>query len=905
MPLSWNEIKKRAIGFSKSWEGVEREKAEAQTFWNEFFEVFGVNRRRVAVLEQEVKKLDNSKGYIDLFWPKVLLAEAKSKGKDLVKAKEQAISYLHGIPDDLLPKYILTSDFEKMALLDLESGNSHEFSVSKFHENIKLFSFIAGYTKTDFKPEDPVNIKAAELMGKFHDTLKDTGYSGHSLEVFLVRILFCLFADDTGIFEKGIFFDFIRNKTKEDGTDLGPQLAQLFQVLNTAEKLRFSNLDEDLLRFPYVNGLLFEENIPLASFDSQMRKSLIECSAFDWSKISPAVFGSLFQSVMNQEQRRNLGAHYTTESNILKLIRPLFLDELWKEFEKCKSNKNKLNEFHKKLATLKFLDPACGCGNFLVITYRELRLLELEILKIQLKSKTLLDVEYLSLLDVNQMYGIEIEEFPAKIAEVAMWLMDHQMNLKLSEELGQYYIRLPLKNKAKIINGNALQLSWKEIIPKSELSYILGNPPFVGKQMRTKEQTIEQGVVMQGVKGAGVLDFVACWYVKAAQYTQGTKIKVAFVSTNSITQGEQVGILWNEMFKKYGIKIHFAHRTFQWNSEAKGKAAVHVVIIGFGAFDVDEKYLFEYEHIKGEPHKIKVKNINSYLVEGADTIVLPRSKPINKIPEIFFGSMPNDSGNLLLDEEKRNEVLKIEPGLEKFIRPLISAYEYLNGEKRFCFWLLDANPTEINNSEILKNAINAVKEYRGKSNREATRKLANFPGLFGEIRQPNGSYVLIPKTSSENRLYIPASFFNNKHIASDSCLIVPNATNYHYGIIQSQMHMSWMRTVAGRLKSDYRYSNKLVYNNFPWPQNPTDQQTKTVKEKAQAVLDARKEFPDATLADLYNPLTMPQKLLKAHRELDIAVDKCYSTKPFKDDRERIEFLFNLYEELTTKSNDTK
>lgn len=900
MPLSWNEIKKRAIEFSKSWETAEREKAEAQTFWNEFFEVFGVTRRRVAVLEQEVRKLDASKGYIDLFWPKVLLAEAKSKGKDLVKAKEQAISYLHGISDADLPKFILTSDFENMTLLDLETDESHEFKVAKLHENIKLFSFIAGYTKTDFKPEDPVNIKAAELMGQLHDTLKEAGYAGHPLEVFLVRILFCLFADDTGIFEKGIFFDFIRNKTHADGTDTGPQLAQLFQILNTPEKTRFTNIDEDLARFPYVNGSLFEEVIPLSSFDSAMRAALITCSAFDWSKISPAIFGSLFQSVMNPEQRRNMGAHYTTEENILKLIRPLFLDDLWEEFHRVKSIKNKLVEFHNKIAGLKFLDPACGCGNFLVITYRELRLLELEIIKIQNTSDntSLLEVADYSKLNVDQMYGIELEEFPAKIAEVAMWLMDHQMNIKLSELIGKYYVRLPLKTGAKIVLGNALHLNWEDIVPKNELSYMLGNPPFVGKQMRTKEQKDDLNAVMKDIKGAGVLDYVACWYIKAAKYIQGTRIKVALVSTNSISQGEQVGILWNELFNKYGIKIHFAHRTFQWNSEARGKAAVHVVIVGFGNFDIEDKYLFEYENIKGQPHKVAVKKINPYLVEGGDIAIKPRPKPLCSVPPIVFGSMPNDGGNLLLTDDEKKQMLAKEPYLKKYIRPLISAYEYLNGLKRYCLWLNNADPGDIVASKLLKERIEKVKQYRLESQREATRKLAEYPGLFGEIRQPETEYILIPSTSSENRLYVPASFFDKNQIANNSCLIVSNAKIYHYGIIQSQMHMTWMRYVAGRLESRYRYSNKLVYNNFPWPEDATDAQKNAVEEKAQAVLDARKEFPEASLADLYNPLTMPPKLLRAHKELDLAVDKCYRSKQFKDERERIEFLFSLFEALT-------
>lgn len=902
MPLTWNEIRKRSIEFSNSWKDVEKERAEAQTFWNEFFDVFGQSRRKVAIFEQEVKKLDQKNGYIDLFWPKVLVAEAKSKGKDLVKAKDQAFSYLYGIPDEMLPKYILTSDFENMSLLDLETDKSYQFRVSKLHEHIKLFSFIAGYAKTDFKVDDPVNIKAAELMGKLHDSLFDAGYSGHPLEVFLVRILFCLFADDTGIFERGIFLNFLKNKTRIDGSDVGPQLEQVFQILNTSEDKRLKNLDEDLLEFPYVNGGLFEELIPMASFDSGMRNALLSCCSFDWSNISPAVFGSLFQSVMNKEIRRNLGAHYTSEENILKLIRPLFLDDLRNEFEKAKTNKNKLNEFHQKLARLKFFDPACGCGNFLVVTYREIRLLELEVLKLKFKNRSLLDVKDISLLNVDQMYGIEIEEFPARIAEVAMWLMDHQMNNKFSEELGMYFIRLPLKHSAKIVNGNALQIDWESVIKKEEVSYILGNPPFVGKQFRNKEQSDDHGIVMKGLHGAGVLDYVACWYIKAAKFINGTKIKVAFVSTNSITQGEQVGILWNELFNKYGIKIHFAHRTFQWNNEARGKAAVHVVIVGFAQYDVDEKYIFEYENIKGLPHELKVKNICPYLVEGNDVVVLQKSKPLCDVPEIVFGSMPNDGGNLLLSEEEKNDILIIEPNLIKLIKPLVSAKEYLNGINRFCFWLVEATPNEIMSSRVLKERIDKIREYRSKSSRLETKKLADYPTLFGEIRQPKSSYVLIPKTSSENRLYVPISFFEPSSIANDSCLVIPNANFFHFGIIQSTMHMTWLRNIGGRLESRYRYSNKLVYNTFPWPEKITDSQKKNVENCVRNILSIRNEFSDSTLANLYNPLSMPPKLLKAHKELDSAVDKCYRSKVFKNETERMEFLFGEYSKLVQVKN---
>ncbi|WKZ27745.1 MAG: N-6 DNA methylase [Candidatus Dojkabacteria bacterium] len=897
MALSWNEIKKRAIEFSKSWEGVEREKAEAQTFWNEFFEVFGQTRRKVAILEQEVKRLDESKGYIDLFWPKVLLAEAKSKGKDLVKAKEQAISYLHGIEDSELPQYILTSDFDAMSLLDLESGESWQFKVGKLHENIKLFSFIAGYAKTDFKEEDPVNIKAAELMGKLHDSLTEAGYSGHTLEVFLVRVLFCLFADDTGIFEKGTFSQYI-SSTKVDGTDVGPQLAQLFQLLDTPEEKRFRNLDENLARFPYVNGKLFEEVIPMAGFDSTMRGSLIACSQFDWSRISPAVFGSLFQSVMDQKARRNLGAHYTSESNILKVIRPLFLDELWQEFELVKNNKPKLAQFHDKIAGLKFMDPACGCGNFLVITYRELRLLELEVVKKLAGHQRTFDITSLVKLNVDSFYGIEIEEFPARIAEVAMWLVDHQMNVRFSEELGQYFVRLPLKKSANIIHGNALQIDWQSIVKPSELSYILGNPPFVGKQMRSREQTEDQLKVMAGIKGAGVLDFVACWYIKAAQYIQNTAIKVALVSTNSITQGEQVGILWSELFAKYGIKIHFAHRTFQWNSEARGKAAVHVVIIGFANFDDTTKYIFEYDHIQSEPHKIKVKNINPYLVEGKELTVPLRRNPICDVPRMDYGSTPRDFNHLVLSSDEKEALISAEPLAKRFIRPFIGSFEFINNVKRYCLWLENVTPSELNQLPLVKARVELVRKDRNLSERAGTKKMAEYPTLFAENRQPDTDYLVVPLVSSVNRTYVPIGFMDKSTVTNNQVSIVPEAGLFHFAVIQSLMHMTWMRYIAGRLKSDYRYSNSLVYNNFPWPASITDDLKSRIEFKAQEVLNIRADFNDSTLGELYNSLTMPAKLLKAHKELDKLVDKAYRKDTFGDDRERIEFLFELYAGLT-------
>jgi len=897
MALSWNEIKDRALKFSKEWEGESRERAEKDSFWNDFFDIFGITRRRLATFEEPVKKLNNKQGFIDLFWKGTLLVEHKSKGKNLDAAFEQATDYFHGLKEEELPKYILVSDFERFKLYDLDEKEEFEFNLADLHKHIKLFGFIAGYQKRSFKDEDPVNIKAAELMGKLHDQLKASGYEGHQLEVFLVRLLFCLFADDTSIFEKDTFLEFIEIKTHEDGSNLGALLAQFFQVLNTPPENRMRSLDEHLNAFPYVNGKLFAEPLPIAAFDSTMREILIQCSALDWGKISPAIFGSMFQSVMNPQERRDLGAHYTSEKNILKLIKPLFLDDLYAEFEKAKRNKKKLSEFHHKLGSLKFLDPACGCGNFLIITYRELRLLELEILKVLYGKQQVTGIEHILHIDVDQFYGIEYDEFPAKIAEVALWLMDHQMNMRISEEFGLYYARLPLKKSATIVHGNALTTDWQEVVPKDELSYILGNPPFLGKQEQNKAQKEDLKHIFQGVKGAGVLDYVTCWYLLAAQYMQDTSIKTAFVSTNSIAQGEQVGILWSELFDKYHIKIHFAHRTFSWKNEAKGNAAVHVVIIGFAAFDAKQKYIFEYEDIKGEPDVVKVRNINPYLVEGNDIFIVKRRSPICDVSAISFGNMPNDGGFFLFTDQEKQEFLENVQAKE-FIKPLLSAKEYLNGKKRWCLWLENIPPKEIRRVPEVHQRVLSVKELRAKSSRAATQKLAGFPTLFGEIRQPKSTYVLIPRHSSENRKYIPMGFFSPDFIVSDSCLAIDNASLYEFGTLTSNMHMTWVKYTCGRLKSDYRYSNEMVYNNFPWPQSPSDKHIKAVEAKAQHVLDVRAEFPESSLADLYDPLTMPPKLVKAHQALDKAVDLCYRPQAFTNERTRIEYLFDLYQQYT-------
>lgn len=870
----------------------------------------------------------------------------KSRGKNLDKAFQQAIDYTHGLKQNELPKYVLVCDFHIFRLYDTEEQTTLEFTIDELVLNVQSFGYLLGYQKKTYKEQDPANIKAAELMGKLHDRLEEIGYEGHPLEVYLVRILFCLFAEDTTIFEKQQFQDYIEHRTAEDGSDLASKIQELFQVLNTARDKRFKNLDEQLNDFPYVNGKLFEEILPMASFDSKMRQALLDCCYIDWSKISPAIFGSMFQSVMNPKERRNLGAHYTSESNILKLIKPLFLDELWAEFETIKGNKNKLPEFHKKISQLKFLDPACGCGNFLVITYRELRLLEFEILRLlYLKGEVILELNDLILLNVDMMYGIEYEEFPARIAEVAMWLIDHQMNMQISNEFGQYFARLPLKKSAKIIHGNALRVDWNNLddkkiidinaevtnifevnepkenydvlniyskkininpvhpIPnlsnkKGVYDYIIGNPPFIGKKEQNSSQKSDVEIIFKGIKGSGVMDYVACWYVKAAQLIQNTKTKVAFVSTNSISQGEQVNILWSLLFNHYKIKIHFAHQTFSWSNEAKGNAAVHCVIIGFANFDTNNKRIFEYENIKSEPLELRVKNINPFLVEGKDITVENRKSPICNVPEMNYGSMPIDEGHLILSDEERNLAIFEEPFIDIAIKPYTGGDEFINNKKRWCLWLKYVEPSILKKSKFIIQRIERTKQFRLRSNRAATNKLAENPMLFGEIRQPKTKYIIIPKVSSENRKYIPIGILEPSIITSGSALIIPNANLYIFGIITSKMHMSWMKFTCGRMKSDFQYSASIVYNNYPWPENLSDKQIKTIEEKAQTVLDVRASFPNSSLADLYNPLTMPPVLVKAHNDLDKVVDAAYSKQAFTSEAKRMEFLFELYEKYT-------
>jgi hypothetical protein len=919
MPLSWNEIKSRAVAFSNEWKDTRREEADAKPFLIDFLKIFDISQKRVATFEHRVKKISDTDGYIDLLWPGTLLVEMKSRGQDLNKAYTQAKNYCHGLKDYELPKLIMISDFQHFHVYR-EDGLHVSFEINQLIDNLQIFEEIAGYQKRTYHEEDPVNIKAAELMGKLHDQLKDAGYTGNNLEVYLVRLLFILFADDTTIFQNGIFFDYLEQRTKEDGSDLAMHIDQLFQILDIPEDKRLKNIDDQLNIFPYVNGRLFTDRLPTAAFNTGMRQTLLDCCKLDWGKISPAIFGSLFQSVMNAQERRNLGAHYTSEKNILKVIRPLFMDDLWDEFNAAGENHNKLKALHSKISKLRFLDPACGCGNFLITAYRELRMIELAIVEKLLKdpttgsTKLVMNINQYFLVDLDQFYGIELGEFASQIAGVAMFLIDHQMNMLVSDKFGEYIPLIPLQKSAIIVNENALRIDWQSVIKPLEgeidepiYHYILGNPPFVGKQYQNEAQKKDMELTFKGVNGAGVLDLVTAWYLKAAKYMQDYASKInssnpktitAFVSTNSISQGEQVSVLWGELFNKYKIKIHFAHRTFGWTNEAKGVAAVHCVIVGFSNYDIPAKKLYSYESLKSDAEIYIVKNITPFLTPGSDLLLDKRRNPICNVQEMVKGSMPNDGGYFLLDEEEVLALKENDKIAYKYIKKFIGGFEFLNNVNRYCLWLVNSLPVDIINSTELYQRVNNVRKLRLSSEREATRKGAATPTLFGEIRQPKTQYLALAEVSSERRNYLPVGFIPPDVIASNKIYTIADATFFSFGILSSTMHITWLKQVSGRLKSDYSYSTGIVYNNYPWPEAPTDKQKQAVEEAAQVVLDARAQFPDSSLADLYDPNTMPPVLVKAHQQLDKAVDLCYRPQPFTTEAKRIEYLFELYEKYT-------
>lgn len=907
---SWNEITDRAAEFASKWDGETYEKGESQSFWSDFLAVFGIDRRRHgAFFEYAIKKGSGSQGFIDMFWPGKFLAEQKSGGRDLHKAGVQAYEYLETMPDHDLPEAIAVSDFATFELIHLETREKLEFKLEDLPKHVKSFAFLIGQKSQYLAEQHPVNRQAAEAMASLHNQLRDDNYDGHDLEVLLVRLVFCMFADDSGIFDQAALHTYLNTRTSDDGSDLGPRLMQVFQALNTPIDQRQNSLDESIASLPYVNGGLFADSIDSPNFSAAMRRELLKAMQLDWSKVSPAIFGSMFQGVMDEKQRRNLGAHYTSEKNILRVIKPLFLDDLYAEFASARSAgvRKKFDELRKlqdKIASLKFLDPACGCGNFLVITYRELRLLEHKILKILSKGNDTVDMfasagEGISTIkiDVDQMYGIEIEEFPALIAQTALWLTDHQMNIEYSKESGRTFKRLPLKKSATIVHDNALTKDWTEIIVPKDLDYILGNPPFVGSKMMNETMRHELQAQFGNYKGAGVLDFVSAWYAKATSVMrQNPRIQTALVSTNSITQGEQVPILWQYLIEQ-GVVINFAHRTFRWSNDAKGNAAVYCVVIGFGVTASNHKQIFDYPDIKAEPIEQSVKNINPYLIDAPNIFIDRRGKPICDVPRMSFGNMPLDGGNLILSDSEKSDLILSEPNSAKYIKQLIGAKEFIQNSTRWCLWLVGVSPNEIQSMPKVMARIAKVRDFRLASKAPSTNEQAIRSNEFRDTQNPS-NYILVPRVSSEKRLYVPMGFFGKDEIAGDSCQIIPNAGLYHFGILNSQMHMAWMRAVAGRLKSDYRYSKDIVYNNFIWPDTNQLQQAE-IERLTRVILDARTQYPDASLADLYDPLTMPAVLAKAHHALDRAVDKLYSSEPLATDAERVALLFRAYQDKSS------
>lgn len=911
MRLSWNEIQARASAFSRDWSEARYERGETQSFYNDFFEVFGIRRRRVATFEEPVKKLGEKQGFIDLFWKGVLLIEQKSAGRNLVRARTQALDYFPGLKEHELPRYVLLCDFQLFELIDLDTGEETRFALPDLHLHVEKFGFIVGVEKRVFKDQDPVNIIAAELMGKLHDALKDSGYDGHPLERLLVRLLFCLFADDTGIFpERGMLEDFITNRTSVDGSDLGPRLAEFFQVLDTPEDRRQSNLDEDLKGFPYVNGDLFGEALRIPAFDAKMRERLLEACGFHWEKISPAIFGALFQSVMNSNERRAKGAHYTTEKNILKVIEPLFLDELRAEFVRIRALKRgreqALRAFQDKLAGLNLFDPACGCGNFLIIAYRELRALEIEVLKALYPNGQLdLEAARLSKVDVNQFHGIEIDEFPARIAETAMWMMDHIMNNRLSLEFGQVFARIPLKAAPNIRHGDALETDWATVLPPEKCSYVLGNPPFIGFVMRGANQQDQAGALMARLGASGSrLDYVAAWFLKAGEYVQKGHAKIAFVATNSITQGEQVAQLWPALFQHWKLEIAFAHRTFAWGSDARGKAHVHVVVIGLTRRDDEpaEKRLFSYDDINSDPTESRHSALSPYLIDASGLsdrhVVVHRERAsLREMPIICVGSKPVDGGIYVLDEFERDAFLREEPEAKQIIRPFLGGREHINGEKRWIIYPDGLPAHELRKLPKVMERVAAVRRYREMEAGPLGKSLAETPTRFHVTVVPDAPFLAMAEVSSERREYVPIGWLEPPTIPSNKLLIVRSATLNLFGLMTSEMHVAWARQIGGRMKSDFSYSPGLVYNTFPWPKL-TDADKTRLDGLAQAVLDARLAHPRATLADLYDPDVMPADLRRAHRALDLAVDRLYRKEPFRSDRERVEHLFRLYEQMT-------
>lgn len=925
------EQKKQAKEFIKRWENRGNERQDSQSFWLDLLQsVYGVENPSEYITFEDKVMLDHT-SFIDGFIDKTkVLIEQKGADKDLNKAIkqsdgtyltpfQQAKRYSANLPYSQRPRWIVTCNFKEFYVYDMEQPNGEPkvIKLADLDKEAYRLEFLVDKTNEHLEREMKVSMEAGEIVGEIYEGLlkqyinPDSPDSLHAINQLVVRLVFCLYAEDAGIFgHHMVFHDYL---ARFSSRDFRRGLIDLFSILDTPIEERDPYLDTELLAFPYVNGGMFaENNLEIPNFTDELRELILEhaSSSFDWSEISPTIFGAVFESTLNPETRRSGGMHYTSIENIHKVIDPLFLDDLKAElneirqFKQYKTVEQKAKQFQSKLSSLQFFDPACGSGNFLTETYISLRRLENEAIKLYMGDTVALDLgQDLVKVKLNQFYGIEINDFAVSVAKTALWIAESQM-LEATKEIVYAEIDfLPLKSYTNIVNANALTTDWETVVDKDKLSYIIGNPPFLGYTQQTSEQKSAMKSVYVDEKGktyktAGKNDFVSGWYFKASELMLGTIIRTAFVSTNSITQGEQVSSVWKPLVERFSIQIDFAYRTFNWTSEAKDNAAVHCVIISFSHIGTTDKYIFDNDQ------RIPVSKINPYLIEGDVIFVENRRKPLASVSEMFRGSQPTDGGNLILSEEEKDRLLEKEPQAEKFIRPFLMGADFIKRKPRYCIWLVDANPTKLKRCPLVLKRVQAVKDFRLSSKKVATRKKAETPTLFDEIKNSLTDYIAIPVVSSENRRYIPIDFLKAENIAGNKLFMLPNASLYDFGILTSNVHMAWMRTVAGRMKSDYSYSNTIVYNNFPWPE-VTNEQEEKISQTAQAILDARALYPDSSLADLYDELTMPPELRKAHQANDKAVMEAYDMTKIVDGKktwltesETVARLFQIYEELT-------
>ena len=912
------EIKKQAKEFANFWADKGYEKGQSQVFWLTLLnKVLGVDNPEQYISFEDKVMLDHTSfidGYISATH---VLIEQKSRDRDLRKAIrqadgtlltpfQQAKRYSADLPYSKRPRWIITCNFQEFLIYDMEKPNGEPESIllKNLPKEYYRLQFIVNSQNENIKKEMEISIKAGEIVGILYDALlkqyneKDE-QELKSLNELCVRLVFCLYAEDSGLFgEKLAFHNYLQGFQVKD---IRRALIDLFKVLDTKIEDRDKYLDDELAKFPYVNGGLFaNENIIIPHLTDEIIDILLHKASenFDWSEISPTIFGAVFESTLNPETRRSGGMHYTSIENIHKVIDPLFLDNLKDELEKIKeikvekTRKQQLEAFRNKLSTLTFLDPACGSGNFLTETYISLRRLENEALIAQTRGQTMIDLGDVIKVSIGQFYGIEINDFAVTVAKTALWISESQMMKETEEIVNQQLEFFPLKSYANIVEGNALRIDWNDVISKQKLSYIMGNPPFVGGMMMSREQKQDITAVVGDVKGVGELDFVSGWYYKATDYIKGTSIEVAFVSTNSICQGQQAVTMWKPLFEK-GIKIQFAYRTFVWDSEAQQKARVHCVIVGFSFVNRKSKIIYDNDRAR------IVSNINSYLMDAENIFIDSKSKPICNVPPMNFGNMPRDGGGFILTNEEKEELIKKEPLSAKWIHPYIGAEEFINNKSRWCLWLVGANPHELKQCPTVMKRIELVKDFRLKSKAESTRKFASTPMIFAQITQPsNVNYIIVPRVSSEKRRYIPIGFMSKDTIASDAVQIIPNAGLYHFGILTSNVHMAWMRALAGRLEMRYRYSKDIVYNNFPWP-NPTKEQQAKIEKTAQSILTAREKYKDCSLADLYDEVTMPPELRKAHQLNDRAIMEAYGFwGKVKTESECVSELMKMYQKIT-------